>query len=334
MKLKKFLLAIGVVGLLLTGCDTTKSSDTEPEDSETSEITEAERFSAIGYSALKGWPTAVIKTHYTREGVETDWFDANILMPEGVNQNTQVYVRNYEDVMGADVFLNYEVVRVTEDITTFTNYAALFRENANFTNILDEEAEYAITALEGKVQIAVRFAEESEEVPSATYFRYTVQEKEEFPGAPKADRSASRTEIKFSNDFKITTRSKELVEWSFSDIYKFSVAVGESTVKVGNIPNNNGIGYLTPQLRVYKDQVLTLRMVQGTVKQIIFHGVNFTENGENVNSVDAFPAVEGAQRFNTETSVLYHIDADDATTLSLVVTANARLLDVTVIYFV
>jgi len=69
------------------------------------------------------------------------------------------------------------------------------------------------------------------------------------------------------------------------------------------------------------------------MKQVIFHGVNYTEDGVDVKSIDAFPVVEGAQQFKTANAVLYHFDADNTTSLSLVVTANARLLDVTVIYF-
>ena len=48
---------------------------------------------------------------------------------------------------------------------------------------------------------------------------------------------------------------------------------------------------------------------------------------------DAFPVVEGARQFKTANAVLYHFDVDNTTSLSLVVTANARLSDVTVIYF-
>lgn len=53
MKLKKFMLAIGVIDLLLTGCDDPNTSSSQTSGSETSEITEAERFSAAGYSPLK-----------------------------------------------------------------------------------------------------------------------------------------------------------------------------------------------------------------------------------------------------------------------------------------
>lgn len=333
MKLKKFMLAIGVIGLLLTGCDDPNTSSSQTSGSETSEITEAERFSAAGYSPLKGWPVESIRMHYTREGIDAAWVFTNVLTPTGFGQNTDLYVRSYEDELGIDVFKSFEVVRVTADATTFTNYVALYDGKTDYTVIVDEEHEFGIEAFSGKVRIGVSFVEENEAVPSATYFRFTVQEKEEFPGAPKVDRSAHRSEITFSNDFKVTTRSKDIVEWAFSDLYKFKVEVGESSTNVGNIPNNSGVGYLTPQLRIYKDQVLTLNMEQGTMKQVIFHGVNYTEDGVDVKSIDAFPVVEGAQQFKTANAVLYHFDADNTTSLSLVVTANARLLDVTVIYF-
>ena len=39
MKLKKFMLAIGVIGLLLTGCDDPNTSSSQTSGSETSEIT-------------------------------------------------------------------------------------------------------------------------------------------------------------------------------------------------------------------------------------------------------------------------------------------------------
>ncbi len=333
MKFKKFVLAIGMIGLLLAGCDRTGTSDgSEPDGSETSELTETERFAAAGYATARGWPADSVKNLFIQEGIQSAWVSANVLTP-ALPQNADLYTRNYVDEIGVDVYKSIEVVRVTADVTTFNRYVDLYNGNENYTVVTSDESNFLIEALEGKVKVGVSFVEESEELPSATYFRFTVLEKEEFIGAPKPSANATRSEITFTNNFKITKTSKELAEWAFSDIFTFSVAIGESAVNVGNIPNNNGVGYLTPQLRVYDKQVLTVEMKQGQIEQVIFHCIDFTEDGVNYVSIDAFPAaLENTQRYNTEVALLYHLTVAETTIFSLVVTAKARLHDVTVIY--
>ena len=74
-------------------------------------------------------PISVSYTHLAA------WVFTNVLTPTGFGQNTDLYVRSYEDELGIDVFKSFEVVRVTADATTFTNYVALYDGTVSYTHL-------------------------------------------------------------------------------------------------------------------------------------------------------------------------------------------------------
>ncbi len=336
MKKRKLIYGLVALSFLLSGCDPTTSSE-EVVDSTTSVIqTNADKFASAGYiSAINGWPTVQIKALLTKENVAEAWINEYIPALD-IPLTAQVYAQNYQEELDLIVFKTMQFAYPSADNSKLTTYLGLVDE-AKWDIAFDEESEsYALTTADGdnKVAIGLTFIEETEFLPAATYFSFIVREKEEFVGAPKPVTGSIRRAIAFGNDFRIVERSMDKVVWAFHPV-SFMVEKAASEITVGNIPNNNGVGYLMDPLRIYDEQKLTFVVPEdGRLSQVIIHLRDFTVGGNPVVSLDGLPLFADdptIRTFTTPTSILYHF-LSDMHTFALTVSGDVRLTDVVIIY--
>lgn len=328
--------------LVLTGCKTDLSSEPisseEPSTSDTSNTSEVnpnQPFIDQEYREIKGFPLTTLRSLFTRQDVNVDWVNDNILGDSTGTNDTLYYTKNFQQDEGVTTYLFHEIL-IPGEIGVYETYLnALNTEVWTITTIEDQNT-FSAEALDGVVQIIGAYilenTEEEPPIPSYTYLRFRVKEKEEFPNALKPSKDAKRVEIAFNNTFKITELAYEKVVWDFLGL-EFSVEKYESEYNVGNLPNGIG-GYLSnPNLRVYEGQLLSFTMTDKRLEQVIVHTVDYTDGGTEVVSLDALPTYDDAsvKSFVNAPNILYHLH-EEVSTFSFKVTANARLVDVIAIY--
>lgn len=333
MRKLKYLFGLMAFTLVLTGCDTTSSEKNSEDGSDQSEYTVTELFTLAGYSESAGWPTASIKALFTTEDVQESWVTANVPMYNLGSTTKKIYSKRFVEENELIVYKSLEIAVPSEDESIPATYAGQFKSAVWDVVYHSEDNYYAINTVDDddKIEIRVLFLAASEALPAATYFTYTVREKEEFIGAPRPNEHARRSLISFSNNFKITEREQTKVVWDFQN-FSFTVSQADSAITVGNIPNNSGVGYLANPLRVYEKQQLTMKV--GTseyIEQLIFHTVSYTDDDIVVDSLLAFPdALDDARVFKTELGLLYHFDTM-LSDISFTLLSDARLSSVTAI---
>ena len=331
MKKRSFLIIL-LGSLLITGCTPTPTSSEPVDSNSTTETNPGQFLLDQGYVARSEWPKASLTTLLVREEVPSEWVAANVPVDQTATANDEFYTKSYDMDEGVITYKTIEIVRLG-DVAIFNAYLASLN-TSEWTIVSENEHAYSAKAFsEDKLTLISNYTEPEDEIPGFTTFTFTVKEKEEFPGALKPNKDASQVQITFANDIKIKTRSIDLVSWNFLGL-TFNVEKDNSEIAVGNIPNNNGIGYLaSPNLRVYTGQKLTFDMGEKRLEQVIIHTANYTEDGVSVVSLDALPKYDDAaiKSFEKDTSILYHFH-NEVKTFSFNVSANARLLDIVAIY--
>lgn len=342
MKNRKLIFTILFTTLLLTSCGNDNSSTSvdvpNSGDSTTSEVNPLQVLLDDGFREVKGWPQAPLKLLLTREEVEPTWVDANVPTDSAGTSETTYLVRNTEFDEGVTTFKTMDILKpivLAESETGASHvdaYVSAFNTEIWTVTTISETSVTAKALADDKLNFSISFVEATEELTAYVSYSYTVKEKEEFPGALKPTKTASRIEISFSNDIRIKARSLDLVRWDFLG-FSFSVEKDISETTVGNIPNNNGAGYLTSPLRVYESQKLTFSMTDKRLEQVIIHTQNYSDGGTEIVSLDALPKYDDAlaKTFVVNQSILYHFHTE-ISTFSFNISANARLLDVVAIY--
>lgn len=325
------------LALLLTGCggETSGSSEDSGSSSAETSLKTPEKFAAAGFtSAINGWPSIRIKALLNAEGVDDEWISEYIpALP--ILLTAQVYGQNYQEELDLVMFKTFQFAYPSKDETNLTTYVSMIDETKWDIEFDEEVGTYSLKTRDGdnRVSVGLVFIEETEELPAATYFSFTVREKEEFPGAAKPPEGSIRRAIAFSNTYRITQRSKEEVVWAAFPI-SFSVQKALSATSVGNIPNNNGAGYLSDPLRVYKDQKLIVETPDDyRIAQVIIRLRDFVVESETTISLDAFPLYNDVniKTFTTSTSLLYQFESE-VSLFDFTLSADARMTDVIIIY--
>lgn len=330
----KLLMGLLTATLLLTGCDSGSSSITSDGSDDSSEPTVKELFLEQGYAEITGWPINTIKALLSREDVSEQWVTSNLPTFNTGSATTKFYNRRYDEEKDLIIYKSYEFALPSDDETIISRYANQF--NANTWEVIHEEDTnfYSIHTIDGddKVSVGLIYLPESEFLPAATFFTVTVREKEEFPGASRPSEDAVRSLIGFGNTFKIVTRNQEEVVWDFQG-FTFSVLQADSPFTVGNLPNNNGVGYLSNPLRVYEDQELVMSVgAEHKIEQLIFHTSLFYVDGAPVDPLAALPnPLEGSTIYIADTAIMYHF-AEPVSEVVFKLTAETRFNDVIAIF--